>query len=115
MSERDVERNKAVIRRVFEDLLPTKELSAGFAEVIHEDFVDHDPPGSAELRGLDSIRATHAHLHQRLPVVRFTIDEIIGEGDHVVLRWRAGPISAIAWFRFRDGKVVERWAMVRTA
>ncbi|MCB0061532.1 MAG: ester cyclase [Caldilineaceae bacterium] len=64
-----------------------------------------------------------------------TIDDLIAEGDKVVVRWTMrgthlgewpapwGPIpptgkpvtfSAIHIFRFADGKIVERWAQVDT-
>jgi predicted SnoaL-like aldol condensation-catalyzing enzyme len=115
-SERDVtveERNKAVVRRVFEELLPAPVLTASEVEqLVAPDFVDHDPPDPDRARGIESIVATHQVLHRSHGQVRFTIEEMIAEGDQVAVRWRAGFARAIAWFRLVDGKIAERWALV---
>ena len=109
----ETERNKAVVRRVFEDILPAKELSAETAaSVVDPAFLDHDGP-DANLVGPASLLATHAMLHARWPAVRFTILEMIAERDLVALRWTAGPTTAMAWFRVKAGKLAERWAILR--
>lgn len=72
--------------------------------------------GATLLVSVDSLRATHASLHEAHPGdVHFTIDEIIAERDLVAVRWSAGPARALAWFRLRDGKVTDRWAIVQSA
>jgi predicted SnoaL-like aldol condensation-catalyzing enzyme len=109
------EANKALVRRLFEELLPAATLPAEIENVIAPDFVDHDPTDPAHARGVASIRATHAFLHRTYGKVWFHIDEIIAEGDLVALRWSAGPARASAWFRVRDGKVIERWAVISRA
>ena len=108
--------NKAIVQRVFEVVLPDPEASAEFDEVIAADFVDHDPAIPDRAHGVDSLRATHESLHRAFPGnVRFTIDEIIAERDLVAVRWSAGPTQASVWFRLRDGKVTDRWAIIRQA
>ncbi len=106
--------NKEVVRRIFEVVLPNPDASAAFEDLVAADFVDHDAAVPDHAHGVDSLRATHADLHQRWPGnVAFTIDEMIAEDDLVALRWSAGPAEAMAWFRLREGKLTDRWAMVR--
>lgn len=108
-----IEDNKAIVRRIFEDLLPRPEFSPELEALVDPEFEDHDAANPQHARGVASIRATHAYLQGRFSGgVRFTIHDILAEGDKVALRWSLGPVRAIAWFRLRDGKIVERWAMV---
>lgn len=109
-------RNRAVVKRIFEVVLPDPDASSEFDELVATDYVDHDPAIPDHAHGVDSLVATHQSLHQGHPGnVRFTIDEMIAERDLVAIRWSAGPAQAMAWFRLRDGKVTDRWAMVRQA
>ena len=114
-ADREIEgRNKALVRQIFEEVIPSPELPADIERLIAADFVDHDPPVPERARGVDSFRATHAYLHQRWPAgPRFTIEDIVAEGDRVAVRWSAGPARAHAWFRVEDGKLAERWAIVQ--
>lgn len=107
-------RNKDIVRRIFEVVLPNPDASAEFEDLVADDFVDHDAVVPDHAHGADSLRATHADLHQRLPGnVSFNIDEMIAEDDLVAMRWSAGPAEAMVWFRLRDGKLTDRRAMVR--
>jgi hypothetical protein len=109
----DIEHNKAVIRRIFEVLLPMPEFPAELGDLVDPEFHDHDAADPQHARGVASIRATHAYLNRRFPGgARFIIEDILAEGDKVAVRWSAGPVRAIAWFRMRDGKIVDRWAIV---
>jgi len=107
------EHNKAIIRRVFEELLPKPEFSPELEGLVDPEYHDHDAADPAHTRGVASIRATHAYLQRRFPGgPRFSIDDMVAEGDKVAVRWSAGPIRAIAWFRLRDGRILDRWAIV---
>lgn len=107
-------RNKAIVQRVFEVVLPDPEASTAFDDLVAAEFIDHDAPVPDRAHGVDSLRATHAQLHGLFPGnVRFTIDEMIAERDLVAVRWSAGSANAMAWFRLRDGKLTDRWAIVR--
>lgn len=106
--------NKEIVRRIFEVVLPDPDASVEFADLVADDFVDQDAAVPDHAHGVDSLRATHADLHQRWPGnVRFSIDELIAEDDLVAMRWSAGPAEAMVWFRLREGKLTDRWAMVR--
>ena len=120
-----VQENKALARRVFEEFFGgyNLELADGF---IAPDFVDHNPlPGQPP--GPEGVRMVNRVLHEAHSDLRFVVDDIIAEGDKVVVRWtlrgvHTGPMlgmppsgrevteGVIAIFRVAGGKIVERWA-----
>ena len=117
--------NKALIRRVFEKVIPAGDPTA-LRELVAPDWIDHDPlPGQPA--GLDGAEYVVSTMHGAHPDLRFTIDDLIAEGDRVTIRWtlhgtNTGPmlgrpptgepveLSAIVIFRIADGKIAERWA-----
>ena len=117
--------NKALIRHVFEELIPAGD-PAAMRAVMAPDFLDHDPlPGQpAGAAGGEYVVTT---MHTAQPDLRFTIDDLVAEGDRVTIRWRlhgtnTGPmlgraptgkpveLAAIVIFRIADGRIAERWA-----
>lgn len=112
-----VDRNKQVVRSLFEQFfLRGSDVQAW--ELLTPDFVDHgahsqQPPGPEGLAWLGEM------LRDVCPDLRFGIDELLGEGDAVAVRYTmrgtmedGDPLEeqAIAVFRFRDGRISERWA-----
>jgi steroid delta-isomerase-like uncharacterized protein len=117
--------NKALIRRVFEEAIPAGDPTA-MRDLVVSDFLDHDPlPGQpAGVEGAEYVVST---MHGAHPDLRFTIDDLVAEGDRVTIRWtlrgtNTGPLlgrppsgqpvelAAIVIFRIADGKIAERWA-----
>ena len=117
--------NKALIRRVFEEVIPAGDTSA-MRDVMAPDFLDHDPlPGQpAGAAGGEYVVST---MHTAHPDLRFTIDDLMAEADRVTIRWtlrgtNTGPLlgrppsgqpvelAAIVIFRIANGKIAERWA-----
>ena len=117
--------NKALIREVFEKVIPAGD-PAGLSALVAPDWIDHDPlPGQpAGLAGAEYVVST---MHGAHPDLRFTIDDLIAEDDRVTIRWtlhgtNTGPmlgrpptgkpveLAAIVIFRIADGKIAERWA-----
>jgi steroid delta-isomerase-like uncharacterized protein len=120
-----LEANKALVRRQFEELINRKNLSIIDSDMA-PDFVDHEAvPGLPS--GLAGVRAWISNLHQVCPDFHVTIEDMIAEGDRVVVRntWRGthtGPLlgipptgrsfvlKGIVIWRIADARICERWA-----
>jgi steroid delta-isomerase-like uncharacterized protein len=111
------EQNKAVIRRLYLDILNTGKLEL-LDEVVAPGYVG--PNGEAGPAGL---AATIAPLRAAFPDIQWTLDEVLAEGDKVVVRWtwhgthqavfrgfapshRAVSNQAIAIYTLRAGKIL---------
>lgn len=121
-----LEANKSVVRRYYEDILNAGDIDA-LAELAVDDYAEHDPlPGQST--GCEGLR-------ERVEMLRgafrphFTIEDLIAEGDKVVVRWtnrgthvgefmgmpatgKAFAIAGIDIHRLRDGKLAEHWHVV---
>ena len=76
--------NEALIHRVL-DLINDRQLDAAF-ELYAEDYIYHGP-GGAELRGRDEIRGLWVAFLTGYPDLHSTVDELIVQGDRIVMRW----------------------------
>ncbi|MFY2562674.1 ester cyclase [Corallococcus terminator] len=101
-------------------------------EVIHLDAVDHNPDPDMTL-GRDGIKGGFAGLRTSLTDIRFTIEDLVAEGDKVACRVTTqathhGPFlgfaptgrtisyTVIDILRFSDdGKLLERWGLIDEA
>ncbi|WP_455356981.1 ester cyclase [Streptomyces sp. SYSU K217416] len=117
--------NKALIRRIFEEVIPGGD-AATMRRLFAPEWVDHDPlPGQPA--GRDGAAFVVSTMHTAHPDLRFTIDDLVAESDRVVIRWtlrgtNTGPmlgrpatgqpveLAAIVIFRIADGLIAERWA-----
>jgi predicted ester cyclase len=118
------EDSKAFVRRHFEEFVNRQDLSAAernFAAEyqVHGTDVPPDlPPGPS------GPKQYLAAAFQRFPDIHVTIEDIIAEGDRVVVRntWRATDqkagqkieFSGIVIWRISQGKLAERWAYLQT-
>jgi predicted ester cyclase len=119
------EKNKALIRRFIEvgNRGNVTEISTTLDELFVPDFVRHDPAGG--FRSREDYKQFLFSLLAALPG-QFTLEDLIAEGDKVVLRyafhgthqgqWRGLPptgkpvtFTGIFIYRILDGKVVEGW------
>lgn len=125
MSTVTLEANKALIRRIFEEVIPAGD-TAAMRELVAPEWLDHDPlPGQPP--GIEGPEYVVSTMHTAHPDLRFTIDDLVAEADRVVIRWtlrgtNTGPmfgrpptgqpveLAAIVIFRIADGKLAERWA-----
>lgn len=123
----DVEQNKRLVRRFYEEFLFKRNVAV-VDELFSNDFVGHGmPPGTP--RGPEGIRQFYGGVRAGLPDIQITVEDVIGEGDKAVVRWRArathqGPFlgvpatnkavsfTGIAIYRLSKGKIVERWVEV---
>jgi predicted ester cyclase len=118
------EDSKAFVRRHFEEFVNRQDLSAAernFAAEYQEHGTDV-PPGLPP--GPSGPKQYLAAAFQRFPDIHVTIEDIIAEGDRVVVRntWRATDqkagqkieFSGIVIWRISQGKLAERWAYLQT-
>ena len=115
---------KAVVRRVVEEMWNRGD-SAAVEELIHEDLVEHGAFGGAA-GGREDARRTVASFRAAFPDLVLEIDDLVGEGEHVALRWSGGgthegefmgapptgnrvEIDGIDIYRVAGGQVIEHW------
>lgn len=120
-----VPENEAVVRRFMEELWSQGQLSVA-DELVAADHLHH--LGDDTLRGPDGIKEAATRLRTAFPDLRFEVDDLISDGDRVVLRWTArgthrGTFADVAptgrhvawtgcdWFRLRSGRLVEAFVL----
>jgi steroid delta-isomerase-like uncharacterized protein len=120
------EGNKALVRREMEEIFNhTGNLDAA-EEIFAPDYVSHEPT-SGETRGIEGAKQFFATYCQAFPDLEHTIEDMVAEGDKVVVRFRGrsthqgdteafGPptdkrmeITGITIKRLSEGKIVEAW------
>ena len=120
------EENKAVVRREMEELFNhTGNLDVA-DEIIDPNYTSYEPT-SGETRGIEGAKQFAATYREAFPDLENTIEDMVAEGDKVVVRFRArgthqgeteafGPptgkqmeITGITIKRISDGKIVESW------
>src|SRR5262249_778504 len=121
------ERNKAAARRWSEELWGQGNLAVA-DEIIAADYVRHDAGDPFPAHGPDDVKKIVGMLRGMLPDLHIEIDAMVAEADLVVTRYTATATdtrgymgmpptgrsirtSAMQMFRFRDGKIVESWAV----
>jgi predicted SnoaL-like aldol condensation-catalyzing enzyme len=103
--------NKALIARLYHDVFNGGELDA-LNDFFAESYLDHS--GFADRKG---IRKLLSDLRRAYSEIAFTIQDIVSEGDQVVVRSlttltgrsEQRTISWIVVYRLLDGKIVESW------
>jgi predicted SnoaL-like aldol condensation-catalyzing enzyme len=116
MDQRE-ERNRAVTRRLLEDLWSGGDLS--IADELFSDALVHHmaPPGIPS--GPEGQRMFLATMRERMPGMRTTVHDLLVDGDLVAVRWSrtaAGPDGTPVTYegadilRIIDGTIVEIWA-----
>jgi steroid delta-isomerase-like uncharacterized protein len=117
--------NKESVRRLYE-LLNQGEVEQ-IADVVVDDYEEHDPlPGQGTGREGVLDRFT---LITRALAPHFTVEDMVAEGDRVVVRWtnsgthvgefagipatgRPFTIAGIDIYRLVDGKLSEHWHVI---
>ena len=115
--------NKAIVRRFIDEIF-VKGRAETVDELLSDDFVAHTWPSTGHPK--DDLKKATERVHGALTNPRFTIDDMIAEGDRVAVRLTTSAtqtgefmgmppsgktyeISEIHIFRVRDGKVIEHW------
>ena len=115
--------NKAVIRRMVEAF---NRGNLGLAdELVSGNYVWHGP-GGTDVRGPEGFKQVASMYRTAFPDASLTIEDIIAEGDKVVIRWTARgthqcelmgvapsgrrvTVPGITISQVVDGKIVEEW------
>jgi steroid delta-isomerase-like uncharacterized protein len=119
------EDNKALVQRFFEEVFNEKRLDRA-DEFVAQDYLDHAAvPGQGP--GLEGAKQQRwAMYFAAIPDLHATIDDMVTEGDKVVVRYivegtqkgkllgipptgKRFRISAICIYRMAEGKVAENW------
>lgn len=79
------EENKAAYRRVFDEAFNKGNVNA-MDELYTTDYVGHQPP-LPDIEGLEACKEVIASIRSALPDLQCTIEEMIAEGNTVVVRW----------------------------
>lgn len=121
------EHNKAMIKHFYEEFFNRGELAA--ADAIHStDFLYHDLGQLAHSFNHEDYKRRKEIFLKAFPDQVVHIDEMVAEGDQVVVRStmfgiQSGPlpgipetgkevrVASIAIYRFANGKIVEEWEL----
>ena len=121
-----IEANKSAARRVLEEVFPANDETA-LRELMDDSFVNHEaPPGTPP--GLGSVTMFMGMLSRAFSDQRWTIDQVIAEGDLVAIHCvhsgrhtgdflglpatgRPFAYKQMHMIRLRNGKGVEHWAV----
>src|SRR5215467_737879 len=114
---------KEFVRNHFAEFVNRKNIDIGDVNFAPE-FVDHGadvPPGTPA--GPEGAKQYVGGALKKFPDMHVTIEDIIAEGDKVVVRntWRATnrdsgqkiEFSGIVIWRIAEGKLAERWAYLQ--
>ncbi len=98
-------------------------------ELLDPDAISHDPATPAamqSLRGPEAFKRTVSMYRMGFPDLRMVVDDVVADGDKVVLRWhtegthrgelqglaptgKRGSVTGISIDQWREGKLVETW------
>ena len=120
-----VNANKAIVRRWFDEFWNAEKFDAA-TELLHPDYVYAEGYG-AGAPSVEAIKEGNIFWHRVLLDMHFTIEDMIGEGETVVVRWMARGTHQGDWemeignvpasgqatttpgtssFYLRDGKII---------
>ncbi|MGH6824326.1 ester cyclase [Methyloceanibacter sp.] len=110
-----VEQNKTVARRFIEEVWNEGRLEVA-DELLAPNLINHQ--AAEPTRGREAFKQFIAEFRAANPGVRFTIEDMLGEGDKVATRVtiKSGASghpqswTGIGIARIADGQIVEQWA-----
>jgi predicted SnoaL-like aldol condensation-catalyzing enzyme len=122
-----LEANKTLARRIWDEVFNDRNLVVA-DELVALDAVNHEAGPGAPARGPESLKAAVTWLSAAFPDVHMAIDDILAEGNKVVLQTTMsgthhGSFMGIAptgrriaqrqvhFLRIADGKAAEHWAI----
>jgi serine phosphatase RsbU (regulator of sigma subunit)/predicted ester cyclase len=90
------EKNKALVRRYFEEVWVKGNLAA-VDEFIAPDYVEHPVPPGSPPGGRDTLKQRVAMFHDAFPNMKRILHDIFAQGDRVVYRWSASGTHLGKW------------------
>jgi steroid delta-isomerase-like uncharacterized protein len=121
------EASKAIVRRYYEEVFNARNVD--LVDVLAaEDYIEHDPfPGQGN--GRRDLKARVAAILGAFNPMRFSIEDVVAEGERVVVRWsqtgtqsgnfmgvpptgKEVTIAGIDIHAVRDGRMAEHWHVV---
>ncbi len=119
---------KMLARRAFAELANTGNMAL-VDELVAQGFVRHDLGGGPDIRGPQGVKLFVAALRTAFPDIETTVEDIIAEGDKVVVRFTARgthkgtfqgiaptgrqfTITGINIYRIEAGKAAETWQLM---
>jgi len=120
-----VEENKAIVRRFYEEIWNKGDMTTA-DELIASNIIDHDQNPQTRVRGPESLKQLATSVRTTFPDIHFTVEDEIGEGDRVAVRWtmrgthkgefmgmaatgRQVRVEGIHFWRVAGDKIVEVW------
>lgn len=117
--------NKAIGRRFFEGMLGKGDWAVA-EELMIEDVVMHHPSSPTPVTGRENVVGMLGAFRGGFPDLKLVVEDVIEEGDKVVVRWRASGthtadlfgipptgksmnVPGISVLRLENGKIVEDW------
>ena len=114
------EENKAVVRRIVEQVVNQKKLTM-VDELFSDEYRPH-PSQHGRPVGPEHAKRNFSRMHETFPDLRAAIEAMVAEGDTVALRMTLSGThlptgqrttwSAMVFARFAEGKVTEDWRLV---
>ena len=119
--------NKALVRRLFKEVWSKGKLDL-LDKIVAADYENHDPAGRMPASGREGLKQHVTAYRDAFPDLAFTIDDILADGNKVIVRWTAngthlgtllGAIPATgrqvltigtSIIRVAGGKITEQWA-----
>ena len=119
------EQNKRLVRRALEEIYTEGDLELA-DQLVHPEFVDHEPAHAEQPTGPESVKQTVRRLHDAFGGLRFEVQDEIAEGDKVVQlvtmsgrhagslmgrepTGRGFSVRHVYIWRIAGDKVVEHW------
>ena len=121
------EENKTTVRRYFTAVLNGGDLAA-LDTLAESDYMENNPlPGQGT--GREGFKQRVGGLRAAFPDIRYTVEDMIAEGDRVALRWsmhgthggeilgipatgKQVTLTGLDIYRLNDGRLAEHWDQV---
>jgi steroid delta-isomerase-like uncharacterized protein len=118
--------NKALVRRFYKEVYAEWNMAL-VDQLVSPRFTSHDWPEDGPT-GPQGFKNFYSAIRSALPDARYAVDDLIAEGDRVVVRWtlrgthrgefrglpptgRPIALKGIAIYRLDGGRLMERWVV----